>query len=298
MQNRINTIVSGIFVFLLLFSGLGLHAQNATDLRINEILVYNDSNYVDEYSVRSAWVEIVNSSYSKVNIGGCYLTDDLSNPTKYWIPLGATETAMAPRSYLVFFADNRPSRGIFHLNFELKEGGIIALFDAGGRNLIDKVEIPAGQQTDMSYARLSPESDQWEIKGKTTPGSDNDHSRKISSGDQFVALDPAGAGMTLIAMSVVFFVLILLYFVFKGTAHLFTREKRKKEQYAEEVAAAKVRAVSGPLSGEVNAAIATALYMYKNETHDFENTVLTVKKVARPYSPWSSKIYTLRRNPR
>ena len=52
------------------------------------------------------------------------------------------------------------------------------------------------------------------------------------------------------------------------------------------------------LSGEINAAIAMALSMYVSQTHDFENTTITLKKVSRPYSPWSSKIYGLRNNPK
>jgi hypothetical protein len=33
------------------------------------------------------------------------------------------------------------------------------------------------------------------------------------------------------------------------------------------------------------------------EVHDFEDTVLTIKKVQKPYSPWSSKLYGLRQYP-
>ncbi|MFT3739364.1 MAG: hypothetical protein QM786_11445 [Breznakibacter sp.] len=52
------------------------------------------------------------------------------------------------------------------------------------------------------------------------------------------------------------------------------------------------------VGGEVNAAIALSLYLYRNQLHDHENAVLTINKVARAYSPWSSKIYGLRRWPR
>ena len=52
------------------------------------------------------------------------------------------------------------------------------------------------------------------------------------------------------------------------------------------------------ISGEINAAIAAALILHFQESHDFENTVITIKKVQRTYSPWSSKIYGLRENPR
>ena len=294
MQEKFKNILTIILFFILIFPGKTAKAQHAEDFRFSEILVYNDSNYVDEYGIHDPWIEIVNSSYSNINIAGCYLTDDLNNPKKYWIPTGSPQTLLAPRSYVVFYAENHPSRGIFHVNFDLKKAKVIALFDANGRTLIDKLEIPGGQKTDKSYARISPDSDEWIFTEKTTPGSDNDHSRKASSGELFVKMDPDGIGMTLIAMSVVFSALVLLYLIFKNIGRAFTRKKKGKEG----VPAQPVSRTSEEISGEVNAAIAAALYMYQNESHDYENTVLTIRKVARPYSPWSSKIYTLRKTPR
>ncbi len=52
------------------------------------------------------------------------------------------------------------------------------------------------------------------------------------------------------------------------------------------------------ISGEVSAAISTALFLHFQEKHDLENTVLTIKRIQRPYSPWSSKFYGLRDYPR
>ena len=49
------------------------------------------------------------------------------------------------------------------------------------------------------------------------------------------------------------------------------------------------------ISGEVSAAISTALHLYFNEMHDDEKTVLTIKKISSRYSPWSSKIYNVTR---
>jgi hypothetical protein len=54
----------------------------------------------------------------------------------------------------------------------------------------------------------------------------------------------------------------------------------------------------GQVSDEEAAAIALAIHMYKVEMHDKESLTITLKKVSRIYSPWSSKIYTLRQNPR
>jgi hypothetical protein len=56
--------------------------------------------------------------------------------------------------------------------------------------------------------------------------------------------------------------------------------------------------VQGEVTDEEAAAIALAIHMYKREIHDMESMTITLKKVSRIYSPWSSKIYTLRQNPR
>ncbi len=47
------------------------------------------------------------------------------------------------------------------------------------------------------------------------------------------------------------------------------------------------------ITGEENAAIAIALYLFFNEMHDEESNIITIRKVSRTYSPWSSKIYGL-----
>ncbi len=47
------------------------------------------------------------------------------------------------------------------------------------------------------------------------------------------------------------------------------------------------------ITGEVSAAISAALHLYFNEMHDDEKTVLTISKISKRYSPWSSKIYNV-----
>lgn len=48
---------------------------------------------------------------------------------------------------------------------------------------------------------------------------------------------------------------------------------------------------------EHSAAIALALYL-NNELHDEESNILTIERVSRIYSPWSSKYYNMRKPPR
>lgn len=50
-------------------------------------------------------------------------------------------------------------------------------------------------------------------------------------------------------------------------------------------------------TAEEIAAIAMALHEHFN-AHDNESNVLTINKVKKLYSPWNSKIYSLRETPR
>ena len=277
-------------------------AQSTSDLAFNEILVLNDSANIDDFGEHSSWIEIFNKGYNTVDIGGCYLTDDLQNPTKYWIPNGDPLTKIPARCYINFWADGKPSRGILHLNFELRNAETIALFDSNGRTLLDKLEIKKPQKSNISFGMWETKDEsgsivsEWKFLDKITPASSNDHTYKSSSGEQFVKFDPKGVGMASIAMAVVFSALASLYLIFKTTGNIFQRITQKANKSQKEPVLISGEEVE--LSGEVTAAIAMALNLYQSEIHDEENTVLTIKRVARTYSPWSSKIYTLRKYPK
>ena len=49
--------------------------------------------------------------------------------------------------------------------------------------------------------------------------------------------------------------------------------------------------VNEQFTGEIAAAISTAIHLYLNDQHDDDNAVLTIKQARKLYSPWSSKIY-------
>lgn len=119
----------------------------------------------------------------------------------------------------------------------------------------------------------------------------------------FAQNDPYGFLMAMIGMGIVFSALLLLYVVFTNTPRLYTTSFKEfingvfsRKQAIRNTAPTPVPESGGSddLTGEVNAAIAAAIHLYRSELHDYENTVLTIKKVSRTYSPWSSKIYGLR----
>lgn len=57
---------------------------------------------------------------------------------------------------------------------------------------------------------------------------------------------------------------------------------------------------SGKIKGEVSSndivAISMALHLFYDEVHDDESNVITIKRIERRYSPWSSKIYGINNN--
>jgi len=113
------------------------------------------------------------------------------------------------------------------------------------------------------------------------------------------SLDINGNGnpvmISLIGMGIVFLSLTFLYLTFAFISNRINNWSRKKvmKETNEDVP----KGTDLSVSGEVNAAIAMALHLYLHQLRDEENTVLTIRKVARTYSPWNSKIYNLRQMP-
>lgn len=290
----------GVLVLFALFVSLGISAQRTSSLRLNEVLVINEDNFQDDYGKKSPWIEIYNSSAGTVDMRGCYLTNDKNNPRKYMIPKGDVLTKIKPNQHVLFWVDNKPSHGTFHLNFTLdpEKENYLALYDSDGKTLIDEVTIPAGQQADISYGLKVDGQQPWANFEKVTPSTNNltlDSNVKI---DNFKKNDPLGIGMTVTAMAVVFIGLLLLFVTFKLIGKMALkaskRNARKAAGYTDNAAVTDLTEASG----EVFAAIGMAIYEFQEDAHDMENTVLTIRKVTRNYSPWSSKIYGLRDIPK
>ena len=49
-----------------------IRAQGLSDIRINEVLVYNENTCIDNYGEHSGWFEIYNLGNRTINIGGWY----------------------------------------------------------------------------------------------------------------------------------------------------------------------------------------------------------------------------------
>lgn len=100
-----------------------------------------------------------------------------------------------------------------------------------------------------------------------------------------------GISLTLIGYSVVLLSLAFLFGVYMLIPKIIDQINRKKlkEQGRHECA----EKDSLDISGEESAAISMALYYFLNELHDIESGKITIKKISKRYSPWSSKIYVM-----
>ena len=299
----------GIFCSLLLALGFtSCTSEGESKLMLNEVLVDNQTNFQDDYGVHSAWIEIFNKSYGSADLAGCYLkhSSQPGDTAVYFIPKGDVLTKIKPRQHALFWADDKPNRGTFHTNFLLErdKDNWIGLYDSGKKKL-DEIVIPAGLlQADQSYARVDDAAAEWDVKDESaekyvTPSTNNKTLDKNVKMEKFELHDSIGIGMAITAMAVVFAGLILLYIFFKFIGKASVRLRTDRAMKAKGITdreEAKEKML-GHAPGEVYAAIAMAMHEMQSDVHDVEETVLTITRVKRSYSPWSSKIYTLRETP-
>ncbi len=181
---------------------------------INEVMLVNETSYVDDFGQRNGWIEIYNSTAKTMDLGGRYLTNDRSNPTKYPIPRGDVLTRIKPHQHALFWADGNPFNGTFHLNFELdpSKENWIGLYDNDGKKLLDEIVIPAGMLPDQTFG-FDKDGIKYDEEGsltakileRVTPSSNNailEENPKVVSLEQD---DPLGGLLTITSMMVVFF---------------------------------------------------------------------------------------------
>ncbi len=122
--------------------------------------------------------------------------------------------------------------------------------------------------------------------------------RKPKKAEVIASKDPIGVGLTVAAVSVVFLVLLSLAIIFTQYGRFLSYlQKRRAAKAAMAQGGDVSKAVENvDHSGEIDAVIAAAVYLYNEELHDEENTVITIKSVERPWTPWNAKFYNMNQN--
>jgi len=143
-------------------------------LAINEFMASNGSSARDPQGQYDDWIEIYNYGSSAIDIGGKYLTDNISSPTKWRVPSNNPgATIIPPRSHILIWADDDITDTGLHASFKLDAGGEeIGLFDSDGTTLIDSIAF--GPQTgEVSYGRHPDGSEQWQSFALPSPATTN-----------------------------------------------------------------------------------------------------------------------------
>jgi len=165
MGKRQHLVVWALIIFLM--SGPGL-AQSSKTVVINEFMASNGHTLTDAGQYED-WIELYNTSSQPMDMGGMYLTDDLTDLTKWQIPQGTT---LGANDFLLVWADGDTQTQGLHAGFNLaSEGEELGLSDPNG-TLIDSI-VFEGQLADVSYGRWPDGNDLWQYMATPTPGKAN-----------------------------------------------------------------------------------------------------------------------------
>jgi len=311
-------------------------AQGRKNVRINEVMVQQDSTggngwvefYNSSYGTNAVEKMFITTLSREEITNHIKAVTDTSNmkPNKvllelckarpmdiYEIPRGdERNTKIAPRTHFVMEADGNPKAGTFHMPFTFTAGkdNYIALYDVNG-DLVDDVTVPASLKPGETYAIkaegrlpsvLGDGQTEWIVKDgqtqQTAITKGNYNIREVNENiEAFHDKDPHGYWIALLAMSVVFIALAILYICFKlfGVVSKNTAKEDTESAASAPVAqAASTPAKGGDLDGEKMAAICFALYQHLN-AHDQESGVLTL--TPRDGSAWSGKAGLMRELP-
>ena len=312
-----------LLILALAVSFTSLRAQNVIDLIIAEALAVPDSTgIVDDYGRQGGWIEIFNTSQGTVNCAGCFLTDDRSNLKKSIIPKGDLRTKIGPRQTTLFYASGNGDDGTFYANFRVRPGSTVYLVSNDGRTVIDSLVIPANLPVGMSMRKEAYDLRQREFEpvpepAVPSPGIFNGDLNAATKAEAMKEKDPHGGILSLVAVTVVFGALAILWFLFwlffdrpakKAAAAKNQPPKPKKGKKAaladvpagtptDEIAAVIALAMDMEQGGDVYAAIALAMDRYFSDAvHDNESFVLTIRP--KEGSAWNDKKQIFRKLPR
>jgi hypothetical protein len=131
------------------------------NMSINEVVSSNQHIVTNHPQGKfEDYIEIYNSGTETVNLRGMYLSDKGDNLVKYTI---TEDLYVESGEFLLFHADDKPSRGILHTNFKLdKEGESVYLSD--GLTIHDSVSWNDEMLNDTALSRCD---DEWSFQSPT-----------------------------------------------------------------------------------------------------------------------------------
>jgi hypothetical protein len=163
-------LIAALFLSIISANAALFATGNNASIVINEVMASNLNSKADPQGQYDDWIELYNFSDNVVDLNGMYLTDELSDPTKWQFPSG---TAISAYGYLLIWADNDIADEGLHANFQLSsDGDEVGLFDVDGVTLLDSI-VFTEQTMNISYGRYPDANDNFQYFNYPTPGSAN-----------------------------------------------------------------------------------------------------------------------------
>lgn len=166
--------------------------------------------------------------------------------------------------------------------------------------------LPAAAMTapEQEYTEVAQQGQQTDVEGDWTPSGEtntvqeSEMTRKMIQAEKArnaAENDKYGFAITIIAMCIVLVALIILSLLFLCFGKISSSFQKSRKRAAHGVDKNNSEEHHDELdSGEVIAAISMALAEHMGQGHDMEDTILTIRRMRKAYSPWNSKIYNMR----
>ncbi len=177
-----------------------------------------------------------------------------------------------------------------------------AIFSAGAI-----ASAPILAEPDQTYQEVSVQGDQTEVEGDWVNSTEVNTVQESELAKKAIQAEKArnaaendrfGGAITIIAMGIVLAALIILSLLFLGFGKISTTLQTRRKHSAHGVTPDTSEDHHDEVdSGEVIAAIGMALAEHFGQGHDIEDTILTIRRMRKAYSPWNSKIYNMRHLP-
>ena len=119
------------------------------DVVINEVMAKNEFTHADQNEQYDDWIELFNTTNYKISTAGMFLSDDVSNPTKWEMP----DLVIDPGKYVIVWADEDTTQAGYHTNFKLDGDGDSLWLSYGNGTVLDSVEFSV-QYAVVSYGRF------------------------------------------------------------------------------------------------------------------------------------------------
>ncbi|OHB65126.1 MAG: hypothetical protein A2Y77_02430 [Planctomycetes bacterium RBG_13_62_9] len=136
-----------------LFCGVSIAGGDDGGPIITEFLASNSKGLLDKDKESSDWIEIHNPTGAAIDLGGWYLTDELTDLAQWEFP----SVVLPPGGYLVVFASGKDERqGELHTSFSLQaDGESMLLVQPDGATIAHGYIDYPPQLADISYGLSS-----------------------------------------------------------------------------------------------------------------------------------------------